>query len=179
MQKTITFAHEKYGREVALISIVWIALIAIFVPMTVSFISTIWTADDVSIATKIAPTVVVLFVLSYCIFVPFYYIICTLQYRRHDRDVIITYDEDTQIVKYNNKSYENEIIFNISDITVVEKHMSKWGPNYYKINLKDGTKIIVTSLLEGISELIKQYDRQRPDPNEGFSTGFWLNLPKE
>lgn len=177
MQKTITFSQEKFRREIAFISIMWIALIAISIPMAISLFNSIWATNNITIFAKLAPTIVALFALLYCLFVPLYYIMCTFQYRGHDRYVVITYDEDNKIVKYCKRSCDSEIVFFISDITIIEQHMSKWGPYYYCIMLNNETKIIVTSLMDGINDFIRQYKKQCQDQNEAFLTRWGIHLP--
>ena len=173
-----TYSSGKYIRNLVFISITWILFLALFVPKLPYLYAQVWSSDDLTIIMRLFLFCILLFVTVYCLLVPLYYLLCTIQFSHYDEDTIINYDNKTQTIHYkNDKCSFKETIFSLSDIVLIKRHISVWGPTYDCLCLKDEKKIYVTSLIPGFNQVIRQYDKQRPDQDEGFSWGFWIHLP--
>ena len=174
-----TYSHSKYIRSLVFISITWILFLVLFVPILPNLYIQVYSSDNLPIILRLFLLCAAVLVTIYCLLVPLYYLLCTIQFSHYDKDTIINYDDSTQTIHYkNNNSLIKEETFSLSDIELVEQHMSQWGPTYHCLCLKDGKKIIVTSLISDFNIVIRQYDRQRPNPDEGLSWGFWIHLPR-
>ena len=177
MQKTIKFSPEKFISEIARISFFWIVLIVLFISLVYPLYNKIWTSESMLLV-KIVILCGVLFVTIYCLFVPLYHIFSVIQHYHYDKDTIIIYDEETQTICYKNKGrVNNEFKFSMSEILLIEQHLTNIGPTFYSIELKNGTRIYVTSLLDDIVEILKRFKECWPEKYYGRSLMFGSHIP--
>ena len=180
MQMVFTYSHSKYIRSLVFISITWILFLVLFVPMLPNLYIQVYSSDNLSIILRLFLLCAVVLVTIYCLLVPLYYLLCTIQFSRYDKEATINYNDETQTICYkNDNSSVKEIVFSLSDIVLIKRHLSVWGPTYDCLCLKDEKKIYVTSLIPDFNQVIRLYDKQRPDPDKGFSWGFWIHLPRK